>query len=264
MDFGVIPVGEHEKRLREFFSDIDLSNVPAISELKTFTFLCFTNRCGSTYLASIASQLGLAGAADALGKNFEYLNWQQVLHHSTAHSIKSFKEYFSYIVAQHSSDYGSFLVKTSVDQFNFLINAGIFKSFRKQPHVLLMTRKNLIAQSISFNVALQDGKWTSLHGPTNNEGARKVSPEKILMGARMVGTQNVWFKLLFDFHNINAVELVYEDFQFDPAALITRLREVYGLSPDRMLMSPTLPVERQGSHLKDLWETEIRALGVLK
>ena len=52
-----------------------------------FLFLCFTNRCGSTYLADLLTSTGV------FGRIFESLNASEVLRVSAEHNLTSLQRY---------------------------------------------------------------------------------------------------------------------------------------------------------------------------
>jgi LPS sulfotransferase NodH len=258
LDFGIIPQGGHEQNLVDFFENCELTHVEGLAAIDHFTLVCFTNRCGSTYVCSALSQLGLAGEPDDF--NYEYLNFDKTIRISKEHGFRRFSDYLSYCVKTYSAN-GSLLVKASVDQLNFLIKAGCFRSLPKRPKLILVTRRNVIAQAISYCVALQDGQWTSLHQAPPKGFIPKYDAAQILTVAREIMMQNAWFELLFSFHQIDALGLIYEDVAADGGALLETLHKAYGLDGSIMVQPTRLPVKRQDTPLKRVWEGKIRSLG---
>lgn len=259
MDLNLIPAGEHEQNILALFEDCTLSNIEELKHNDNLTVICFTNRCGSTYVCSVFSQLGLAGKPEEY--NYEFLNHDMVRRISLARRLVSFSEYFKYLINTYSCG-GNFLVKASVDQLHFLLKIGLFRAVGKKPKVILVTRRDIIAQAVSYCVANQDKQWTSLHETPPRDFIPAFNPTEIMVVARQIVTQNAWFELLFDFHQIESIKLIYEDVAADRDGLLKRLYNIYGLSDDQQLQPTLLPIDRQNSRLKKVWTARLRDLGV--
>jgi LPS sulfotransferase NodH len=220
------------------------------------TIVCFTNRCGSTMVCSAMSRVGLAGRPNGL-LNYEFLHCEALRGDTESVGVTSLQGYLQYCVDHYGSPSGSFTFKTSVHQFNFLIELGYMETALAGAKVIWVRRRNVVAQAVSLWTALQDGRWTSLH---DQPPAPSLTYDEvgILQAARSIYEDNAWFEMLFDYHRISPITIWYEDYASDEAGLLAALAPHYSLS------SPpgesALPVIKQVTAEKAIWESSVRAL----
>lgn len=254
MRFDVLEEDVHAARIRELFTG-RLRSDKTTPYAPTTVVVCFTNRCGSTYVCSALSELGLAGAPNS-HLNYEYLNHDAVAEYQQADGHESFEDYLRWCSGHHRGRAGAWTLKASVRQLNFLIETDLL--WRMSPRVVFIRvrRRNVVAQAVSLWTAAQDGRWTSLHGPAT-AGDLVLDEIAVLKIVRQVYEDNSAFDMLFELHGITPVEVWYEDFADRPDLLRGWLSDSVGL-PVAPVGPSSLPVERQASYEKVRWERKVR------
>ena len=257
MRYDVIPLCAHGAEISQYFGDKGLTMSRELLCLGDFTIVCFTNCCGSTVVCSALSELGLAGKPNKF-LNYEFLNADAVREECDALGIASFQAYLRHCVESHSGRSGSFTMKASVQQLNFLWELGALRNFGGQAKLIWVRRRNVLSQAISLWTAEQDGLWTSLH--TRSDAPTPVYDEqRNLLAARFIHEFNAWFELFFDYHGIGPLTLWYADFRDNPALLVDKLAAHYDLA--RPPSGSLLPVARQIRPEKLYWEELLRNHG---
>lgn len=124
--YSAIPVGAHEKKTHQFFSQKQSSSAQATAQTlsaqspsapptskespatASTLFVCFTNRCGSTLLTSKLSQFGLAGRAEKF-KNYEHFNHKVISTYCNEKKINSLFDYSRSTTARNTQNNKSFV-----------------------------------------------------------------------------------------------------------------------------------------------------------
>lgn len=268
--YSVIPVGVHEKKARQFFSQrqaLTAQSTPETTPEKFLAegqslFVCFTNRCGSTLLTSRLSQMGLAGQAEKF-KNYEYFNHKVLSTYCSEKKTDSLFEYAQSISSEFSSPLGYFTSKVSSDQLFWLGKTGVFGRVFKAPIFINVKRKNIVRQAISLVIAKQSGKWTSLHAGTGNDKSPVFDEEGILRSMLQIHRSNALTDMFFSLHSITPLTVFYEEMAANESYLTNLLEMRLG----RTLISHyenTLPVKKQATDLNAEWETKFRQIYQLR
>jgi LPS sulfotransferase NodH len=207
--------------------------------------LCFTNRCGSNYLAAL---LAATGAFNNAG---EFFNADVVLHHSRTRRIDSLRGYFS-ILPQLVENVCEWLAaKASIEQIIMLADAGIFDR-HPNTRFILLERQDLLAQAISRCIAAQNDRWISGQQAEISDADLIYDRAAIDQTMADVAQANAAFRLFFAANGIAPIHLAYEHVVKNPQAAISRIGESLGISslvvhPDAVRLHP------QSSTLNAAW-----------
>jgi LPS sulfotransferase NodH len=253
VDFRLINIDAHSQAVRERL-DVHPDKGDPIDCGKGLIIVAFTNRSGSNLVCSALSELGLAGPPHAF--SYELLNSEHVTPICDAVGIDDFDEYLRHVVSEHRGASGFTTIKASAFQVNHLIESGAWGRMRPAPIVLVVRRRNVLRQAVSFWTALQDGAWTSVD--VGDPDARVEFDEAaILEHCRNFYFGNALLDMLCDVHGLRSHSLWYEDFAGDPAGLVAELADLFDLPP--VPVQPSfMPVERQVSKAKEEWEAMVR------
>jgi LPS sulfotransferase NodH len=254
----VVPMCDHTMQIANHFAGNLIPSDRKLRREGELTIMCYTNRCGSSMVCSALSRMGLAGRPNGF-LNYEYLHYDAVRAEAGNADAPGLEGYLQYCIDRYGSPGGSFTLKTSVQQLNFLIELGYMDKALTDARILFVRRRNVIAQAVSLWTVLQDGRWTSLHKPPAAPPPT-YDPVGILQIARSIYEGNAWFEMLFDYHAITPITIWYEDYADNEAGLLSALAPHYAriLPPGES----ALPVARQATAEKCAWESAVRALAV--
>jgi LPS sulfotransferase NodH len=176
-------------------------------------FLCFTNRCGSNYLAQ------LLATTDAFNVAGEFFNAPTVLKHAMERDLRSLPAYFSALsmLVPHT---GRIAAKVVIGQLSMLADAGILDALRGRATYLLLERQDQLGQAISRVIAWQNGRWSSAHASDIPDSALLFDRAAIDTQLAWVANENAAFSRFFFANGIVPMHVTYEDLLADPAPTI--------------------------------------------
>lgn len=186
-------------------------------------FLCFTNRCGSNYLAHLLASTG------AFNEAGEFFNAPVVLMHAAPRGLRSLPQYFSALPAlvPHS---GRIAAKASIDQLTMLVDTGILDALRGRATYLLIERQDRLAQAISRVIAWQNGRWTTAHASDVPDSALVFDRATIDLELAMIDYENAAFSLFFSVNGIVPIHITYEALLADAGPAVGAVAATMGLT----------------------------------
>lgn len=172
---------------------------------KPLVVLCFENRSGSNYLASL---LRTSGKIHGLG---EALNAETVIKRATQWDVTNFPDYFQRFATSDKAEVG---VKASWDQLLMLFRFGIDKMFDGFK-LIYVRREDSVAQAVSRHIAFQTGKWTS-----ETKVAEPIEPAfdtaDIARHLYAVQHSNQMFEAIFQILDLDVYRVTYERIVYRP------------------------------------------------
>lgn len=239
----------HSEKITSYFSSlpicekhIESSDIGKIN-LRGSYFLCFTNRCGSNYVAQAISSDGKLMQA---GEN---VNYNTVISHSQEQGLLSFSEYFSWLANATKGASGIFGCKVSVGQLIFLYNEGILQKLSPSPKFIHVIRRDTIAQAISHYIAIKTNKWTS-----EQKGRENIQIDydvNTLLGiVRATSFQNAMFESIFKIMGVEPTVVYYEEFLESPQEAISQIGQILGVQ-DLAYVSPNIHYKKQANEIND-------------
>lgn len=239
--------GAHEYALRDHFEGRVAfeSAQPAIN--KPLVVLCFENRSGSNYLASL---LRTSGKIHGLG---EALNADTVIKRATNWEVNSFPEYFQRFVKSDKPEVG---VKASWDQLLMLFRFGIhtmFDGFK----LIYVRRERSVAQAVSRHIAFQTGKWTS-----ETKVAEAIEPEfdtaNIALHLHAIQHSNQMFESIFQILDLDVHRVTYERLVFRPNQSARNVMKFLGHDLPDWKAKDDVRMKRQSNALNDAFVDRFR------
>ncbi len=167
-----------------------------------FVFLCFTNRCGSSYLGEILSSTGIFNPVE------EPFNFDEVQPICTAYGIKSVGEYFCFI-AQRSARNGIYILKAAIDHLRLLVEANVLDQIIDRTDFIFLQRRDKLDQAISRAIVEQNRQWAWHMAPTIPNEELNYSSEQITAGIDYVLACNQAFDHFFSLNGITSINLEY-------------------------------------------------------
>ena len=132
MFMPAVPNNAHATKLTEFFGSLSCGDITFPPEMR-FVFLCYTNRCGSNYVAELFASSGMYNLAG------EDLNFDTVIHHSKEHGFTDFGSYFSFLLRRKARN-NTFIIKLATQHLELLVKSGIMKRIQAQSRFVLIER----------------------------------------------------------------------------------------------------------------------------
>lgn len=232
-------ISVHEKEIVSFFGEDNMHfNEKNFSDLnRKILFVCFTNRCGSNV---VCEHLGKSKKFNIGGEN---LNHDAVINNSKRLNFTSFSEYFDWLLNVQSGKKEYFVVKTSWQQLYFLKKYGYLNDQFDKLDFLVLKRKDILSQAISYSVALQNGAWTSLQSKKDVE--IKYDRKTILAFLKGVLESYPKFEYLFYIKQWSFLQMIYEDYCSNPKVKIESLIEKITGEKENILASEMLQFRKQ-------------------
>lgn len=214
-------------------------------------FLCFTNRCGSNYLAQL---LATTGAFNEAG---EFFNAETVLEHAAPRGLRSLAAYFSALPTLLSRS-DRIAAKTGIDQLVMLADVGILDALRARATFLLLERQDRLGQAISRVIAWQNGRWTTAHASNVPDSALVFDRTAIDIELAEIARANAAFSLFFSVNGIVPVHITYESLLADPASAAGAVTARMGL-PALCTRPEKVAIHRQANAVNAAWRDSYRA-----
>lgn len=208
----------YAKELRAFFGERFLRELEADEkrELQYTTFcpLLFGNRSGSNILIHSLHQAGLG-----FSEHGEPMNLPSIERISVRHGLETFTDYFLFLVRRwRKQELAGF--KISIGQLFDLSRTGLLDPF-KEIKLLHSIRRDRVAQAVSHYIAKESGKWSSKEGEADT--VIPYSAERILQFLRRNARQSADYELYKTIHQVEALEIVFEEFIQDPKARVSEV-----------------------------------------
>ena len=241
----------HANEIRALFGGNLTARVKLRDDIK-FVFLCFTNRCGSNYLAR------LLASTDRLNLAGEAMHWEEVRRVTTDWNLRSFQQYLG-VVMERNARSGWFLTKLAVAYLPLLQEAGLLDRCFRNARFIHMTRDDTLDQAISYEIALQNQRWASFLLPTKPDEALEFSAERLGMHREQFREENRLFEALFAANGIVPARVTYEALVQDPQGTLDRLAPLLGF--DTLTPNPAkVDTARQASAINQRWRELFFAL----
>jgi trehalose 2-sulfotransferase len=246
-DLPKTPDQSYERQIRQICA------VPAIAEVESAlqspvdltVFICFTNRSGSNYLASLLATTGELPTAR------ESFNIKAVSNVCQKHAIASLDAYCRWQMQQQALN-RRFAVKVGLAQLLTLARSGYLGTVFPNPHFIHIQRYDVIAQSVSFTVATQNKAFNARHEPVVKDEDLHYDGDQIARTMGRIASRNAGFQDFLLRNRLPTFPLLYEQLNDDPLASLTRIMAWLGLAMPADLAGRGT-TQSQSSTVKDAW-----------
>jgi LPS sulfotransferase NodH len=195
---------------------------PNINRDMRYAFLCFTNRCGSNFVANALSSSG------HLNRAGEYFNSDTIIGNCQAEKLKSVPDYFNWLTLREGRN-GHLVAKTACSHLEILGKAGILERIFDRTRFVMIERSDKLAQSISYDLAVQTGRWTHDMASVQPDGELQFSHPRLRGVMDAVIDQNREFGRFFAANCIVPATIIYEQFELDPGYHVRFLARHLGI-----------------------------------
>ncbi len=210
-----------------------------------FLLICFTNRCGSNYLAHL---LATTGAFNVAG---EFFNAPTVAQHAMALGLRSLPAYFSQLPTI-VPNCGRIAAKASIDQLIMLADAGILDALRGRATYLLIERRDRLGQAISRVIAAQNFRWSTGHAAAVPDSALVFDQAWIRRELAEIAAMNAAFAEFFSANEIVPISTTYEALLVDPGPAVSAVAATMRLTNVRA-RPENVAIRRQANAINAAW-----------
>ncbi len=216
-----------------------------------FLFICFTNRCGSNYLAHLIASTGVLNVAE------EMFNASTVQEHAQREGFRSLNEYINFLGRRLNMS-GWLTAKLGLEQLVMLTEAGILDEILGRSRFILIERRDRVAQAVSRSIAAQNLQWTSEQAAAIPDEALVYSSEWIARQVAVVEFHNHAFYRFFASNGLAPRHIAYEALMQSPQAHLADIGTWLGF--DHFTGNPeALRIGRQESAIKQAWQAQYLA-----
>ncbi len=203
--------------------------------------LAFTNRCGSNLLAEYMWKCGYFGQIG------EMLNADIIEKRSNELSITSFEDYILELNSSINKRNRIFGIKASAEQIVMLYEYGIFDMFSgvKAVHSY---RSDIVSQAVSYSIADQTKRWTSLHDTETDEVTYDYRDIRKRMNSLAKRNENI--NKVCAILEIPKVEICYENVVRSPRTQVRRILRHFSID-DKSFKIPKPVLKKQASGINE-------------
>jgi LPS sulfotransferase NodH len=140
-------------------------------------------------------------------------------------------------------------IKTMYTQFDLARTLpGVSEGLRAET-VILLLRRDIVAQAVSLYIAEHTGRWTSYGRPRSDKSAPPYDFEAIEARIRRIDHHVALWRQTFEENHIDHRVVYYEQLMDDPDELLGHLMHVWQLKPRARPARHSNPHERQTTAL---------------
>jgi LPS sulfotransferase NodH len=165
--------------------------------------------------------------------------------------LGSVPEYFNWLALREGKN-GYLVAKTACSHLEILGKAGILERICDRTQFVMIERGDKLAQSISYEMAVQTGRWKHDMPSMKPESDLQFSRQRLLGVMNAVIDQNREFNRFFAANGIQPASLIYEQFEMDPAYYVRFLARHLGI-PDLQYAPERIDMLKQGGLINREW-----------
>lgn len=231
-------VSVHETKLRRSFDEFQVSD--SIEPLdRPVCMMLFTNRSGSSV---IGEHMRASNRFSGFG---EPLNYKLVQEVSARENLTTFSEYLQWRFARFSKQAAFFGMKASYGQAMMLYRSGAIPNYLQDVRWVLLQRRDVLAQAISFSIAAQTNQWNSDKSSSVQEAKYDFADIKVRV--RSLSESYAAMNLFCTMFGIEPYRIFYEDFAADPQSGARQLAKYLGVE-DVEFEETKLKMRKQRTH----------------
>jgi LPS sulfotransferase NodH len=201
---------------------------PAVVSNKTSAnmrgyFICATQRSGSNFLCDMIAETG------QLGIPREYFNGtaRRVIDNDPSYPLDATSQVHR-ILTTGATPNGIYAAKVFPTHFRQAATAVDIGRSLPHLHFVFLRRRDLLGQAISLVIAKQTGKWRAF---MKRARPAVYDPKAISRAIDDLVKDTAAWLAFFARHNVEQVEIVYEDMRTDPPAALNAIARHLGLGP---------------------------------
>jgi LPS sulfotransferase NodH len=244
-------IGSIFPALSESSEKAEAPGAPVGKMPKASYFLCFINRSGSNLLAEALTK------TRRMGKPGEIFNPEPIGKIASQYDLQSMSDYIDWQLANNAVG-GIFGAKVGVHQLAYLARENLLAKF-PNPQFVYITRKDVVMQAVSLNIAWQTGIWTS---KVKSDKVPEFDGEGIAGQIRGIVESQSGFEAFFSVHGIEPLRLTYEMIEADLEKSMRRVCRLVGLKRPGQIPLPAMTLKKQRTSRNEEWARRFRDMYV--
>ncbi len=222
----------HEEKIANFFGQdkVVFEGQEPIFD-RPLVILGFTNRSGSNLFADYLRQTGKVSGVG------EGLNHPLLIKVSQREGLRTMPDYIAFLVEKHCKKSEAFGIKASAAQLLMLMRWDILSMFPKV-YLIHIRRQDLVAQAVSFWIASQSNRWTSLlkgNGETPRLDLGKI--DNIISDQEK---SNDLLEIISLVNDLPRHQVLYEELDATPEVVVSRTLEFIDAEGDWSIREPKI------------------------
>ena len=210
-----------------------------------FVFMCFTNRCGSNFVAQTLASDGRLNVASEWWNGREIVN---VCQHQNLETIERYIEG----TCRFNMRNGRLVSKIGVENLVLLYLSGFFDSAALRCQFLFINRSDKLNQAISLALALETSAWAYNNPETKPRSEAVYSRAKIDRCLGEITEKNRRFSEFFASNDITPTVVNYEAFVAKPDFYTKWIGKTLGLE-DLRNVPGNVEFKRQSDQTNAEW-----------
>ena len=230
---------------------------PAYEGERKYYLICCAPRVGSWLLCSLLSTSGV------LGVPAEYFNTHVGMRQTAERFGLLYNEkvdlgqYIEALKGVRTTPNGVFGFKTQFFQAKPLIQGRLISKHFPDVKFIYLSRRDLIAQGVSYEIARQTEKWSSV-----DDGPAAVYDEnRILNAINFITGERTSWENFFALNDIDPLRIDYKSLIEQPRAICLAISTCVGVETDYAFGLETSSMTQQRDGLNAEWIARIKTLG---
>lgn len=208
----------HFDGLQALFGDLQIK-AGDLPDLDQVVVLCFTNRCGSNFLADALAGSGhLNMAREMIDSGFA---------RGAVPDAGSMAEFLSVEIGRHMVG-RRFILKAAPNHLDVMARCGLLDVWRDRLHFVYIERADRLAQAISWVIAEQTEEWVA--GYIGRNGRDPTYDRAAIIAAiEWFASCNSYFDRFFGLNGIVPANVLYEDLVRAPGQAVAEIGAGLGI-----------------------------------
>jgi LPS sulfotransferase NodH len=219
--------------------------------------VCATPRSGSNLLCDLLASSKDMGSAKEIfnirSMVLPFVRENPICRNGSADSI-DLGAYLDQVRAVMAGWNGAFGVKLMIEQARPFFSAPPVEALLREARYIWLVRRDIVAQAVSWHIALQTGRWDTLpEDPTDLRGRpprrplSEVEYDRDAIGelARKIALQNGLWLRFFSVNRYDFKQVAYEDLLEDPHGICAEICDYCGVETDHRFSLEDASLHRQ-------------------
>lgn len=216
-----------------------------------YLIIASTARSGSHMLGHALFNTG------CFGNPLEYVNPKNLVEWKKITNTKTLPEVIEKLKQKRTSKNGVFSIKLHYSHLQQFESFENLQKYFPEARFILLSRKSILKQAVSFSLASQSGDWIS--GQTTRKISPTYNPRLINKILKRTLLENASWRYKLTSTGANFIELNFEDICVDLPGSIRSIAQFMGVDLNDQDIPTNATTRKQSSELNKEWEEKFIA-----